>query len=649
MRRLFILLLLQTAALSLAAQSIPINPKRGHVSKEEVALTTYPLDTAAAALILHENIESSIAIDGRGQIIKKYEYYVRYKILKEAGKSYADEKVAYDKDEHFSSINVVTYNLEGDKVQKSKLERKYIYREKVDDETYTCSFSAPDVRVGSVVEISYVFDSPYYYNLPTLDLQHDIPSNSVYASFSCPDFIYTKKMVLGFSYPQYSKESYPLPANLGLNGFVNTDIYTMVDVPALRKEGHVLCPSQYNTHVSYTISQIVIPGYVYEDITKKWSNLDQSFRKSNAWTQCQAGGRMVEAFKSSNEDEVKAIEEVRKAVLDAVKFNGNYAVSYRTIKDILKEGSGNSGAINIIVASTLNEMGYMASPVLLRQRSQGVLTDTYVRMNAYTDMILQIQTPSGKVYYMDAADKNGYLNVLDPDFLVDKARVIPIIPEQFGHFEKLTPYANGSSMTMVSATLEEDGVIRGKMILNANGEESYMIKQTYHNQDSDEKYIELISEGEDFEAVSYNIECNDFSNSVVVNVDVEQVPTEGGEFLYINPFLIKNHHESDFPDIERHMPIDFYFLENETYRYMLTIPENYEVAELPKTVAFVSNAIQARVMCQATVKGQLVMVQCHYSNKKLLALAEDYPEIRNFWEQLCNIYNAKIVLKKKAQ
>lgn len=649
MKRLLLYLILQTAALSMTAQSITVDTKRGHVSKDELTMSTYPLDTAATALVLCENTEVSIDIDGRGSIVQNYTHYIRYKILKEAGKDEVDYRITYYRNENIGAINVVTYNLEDDKIKKSKLESKYVFRENVHDNVFTCSFSARDVRVGSVVEISYLITSPYFYDIPKLHLQQDIPVNQIHASFTHPDFIYVRKLYQGYLTPEFKQSDYPLRAELGVPGSMVTDDYRMADVPALRKEPNSLCPSQYNCHVSYTISQIIIPGHVYETVTKKWTDVDKAVKESDICTQCKVTGHILDPFKSTNPDEKEAILEVRDNVLKTVKYNGNRAMTPKTVKSVVKEGTGNSADINAIVASTLNSMGYHVSPVLLRKRTSGVLGNYYVRPDAFTNMILQVSTPSGEIHYLDAGDEHGYLDIVDPLFLVDEARVIPCESDLGGSWVNLTNLAKGRTSTMVQAKLEEDGVIRGEIALSAHAESAYMVKQSVKNLGTDEKYIEFVNKGEDFESTSYEVQCSDYSPEAKVNISFEQEVSTGGEFIYINPFLIRNHHESEFPDQERHMPIDFLIQENENYRYEFTIPDGYEVAELPSAVAFRSDPIKAQAMCQTKLIGNNILVQFTYKNKALMANATQYEDIRAFWECLCNIYKGRIVLKKRDQ
>ena len=648
MKRLTILLCLLVAASSLAAQTISVNPKPGHVFDEEVAMTTYQLDTAASAIVLFEKTESRIVVTNDGRISKEYERYVRYKVLKEAGKDIVDYKLAYDRNENLGSISVATYNMEGGKVKKTKLERKYIFREKITDDDYQCSFSAPDVRVGSVVEVSYRVSSPYYYDIPTLQLQRTIPINKLEASFSYPDFISVRRMSRGYIVPHYQQETYPLHLEIRALQSCNmvSDIYTMEDVPALVHEPSCYCPGQYNCNVSYTISQVVIPGFVYENVSQRWGDVDKMILNSRIATQCRPSGRLVAPFISKADDEETAIVEVCNAVNRAVKFNDTYSMYPKELKTVLKDGVGNSASINALVASTLNEMGYRAYPVLLRKRSSGFLLSSYVRPDAFTSMILQVVTPSGKTHFFDAADIDGYLDVIDPNYLVEDARVIPIDGTRVPYWVNLTSLAKNTTSIVAHAKLDEDGIVKGDVSLAGYNGASYLIKSTRHRLGSDEDYIEFVGEGEDMEIVSYELDSLSFSPSYGFILHFEQVPTAGGEFLYINPFLLKTMHESDFPEMERHMPVEFPTREVINYRYQFEIPEGYEVAELPAPVALRSDVIKGRVLCQSSVMGNSVILQYSFKKDALMADASGYEDLRAFWGRLCNIYKLRIVLKK---
>ena len=69
----------------MSAQSIEVNKRWGKVSKEEVEMTEYQLDTAATALVLYEKKHVTIDLTATGNIVQTIDVHKRIKILKEDG------------------------------------------------------------------------------------------------------------------------------------------------------------------------------------------------------------------------------------------------------------------------------------------------------------------------------------------------------------------------------------------------------------------------------------------------------------------------------------------------------------------------------------------------------------------------------------
>ena len=291
-------------------------------------------------------------------------------------------------------------------------------------------------------------------------------------------------------------------------------------------------------------------------------------------------------------------------------------------------------------------MGYSAWPMLLRERSRGNLNHFYVRTDAFTRMVLRIQTPTGAIHYLDAAPDAGYPDLLDPDCLVEKARVIPLNKVVPPFWEDLTPLSVASSRFVVDATLGPDGLVKGTIQMRAAKEMSYLVRRTQQSLGSEDKYFELVEKGESFETLSAQIVGEGYGPSSGFSLEFEQQNEAGGDFLYIKPFLITQYHKSDFPLMERKTPVDFRVTERTTYVYTLTLPEGYAVEQLPKDVNFKGEGIAAQASCRSVMSGSRVSVQFSFRNNSLQVLPSDYQNLRAFWEQLCNIYQETIVLKK---
>ena len=72
------------------AQSIPVNTKYGKVSREEVEMTSYQLDTSAVALVLYEDLNMFIDFNATGGFSLVRKKHMRIKILKEEGLDWKD-------------------------------------------------------------------------------------------------------------------------------------------------------------------------------------------------------------------------------------------------------------------------------------------------------------------------------------------------------------------------------------------------------------------------------------------------------------------------------------------------------------------------------------------------------------------------------
>ena len=143
----------------MSAQSVKLNNRFGKVSKEELEMTEYELDSAAVAVVLYENRTIQVDLSANGSFVKDIDVHMRIKVLKEEGVDWGDfsvlKYVSQSVPEIVTGIEVVTYNLENGKIVPTKMSRKFIYTEEVSSSLQRISFYAQDVKVGSVIEVKY--------------------------------------------------------------------------------------------------------------------------------------------------------------------------------------------------------------------------------------------------------------------------------------------------------------------------------------------------------------------------------------------------------------------------------------------------------------------------------------------------------------
>ena len=92
-RSVLCLVALLTMVFHMSAQSVTLNNRFGKVSKEELEMTEYELDSAAVAVILYENRTIQVDLSANGSFVKDIDVHMRIKVLKEEGVDWGDFSV----------------------------------------------------------------------------------------------------------------------------------------------------------------------------------------------------------------------------------------------------------------------------------------------------------------------------------------------------------------------------------------------------------------------------------------------------------------------------------------------------------------------------------------------------------------------------
>ena len=643
-------------AQSLFAQHIPVQTKFGSVSKEELELTSYDLDTSAVALYLYKNYEVEVAISPeRGGFVQRVNVHDRIKILKEAGKKYADYEFHYifdnDVKEEFKGLKVETYNLEDGNIVKTKMSKKYKFDEKFADGVRRLAFTAENVKVGSVIEVTYTFETPRYSSVDDIMLQSSIPINFIETSFARPQYFTfnkTQRSTEPVEYKQDAEVSVTYFGSSSLSYTVYTDFFTARDMPALQDESFCYKPSQYLSRIIYDIRGVHVPGVYNRDFNANWATVDQQLVEAGLVKECFAKFKEKEALEaaiSGIEDEEEKIVAIRNFVTDRVKWDDNVRKLPGSVKDALKKGIGNSADINVLTASALNACGFLAEPVLLRRRTSGNLVIIQVTASAYDAMILKITSPaSGKEWYLDAVRRDGYLNVLAPHYLVSEARLIN--KSGIGMWVDLTSLYKSKVNEVVTGEINADGLFAGTSKISAQGSDSYVIKDHYHDAESEEAYLEEQQNDEGLEELTdFTIESG-YSPATAISYNFEKEFDKSGDLMYVKPFLSTYIPDSAFRKEKRKIPVDFPYPYDIAYTCMITIPEGWAVEEMPASISLSCPPVNGKIIFTCQNITDKIIVRYHFTLNSRLIQPEEYPDLRAFWEQAVNTEKSVIVLKK---
>ena len=640
------------AGLQVAAQTIPVNKRWGKVSKEEVEMTEYQLDTAATALILFEKKHVTVDFNSTGDIGQTIDVHKRIKILKEDGIDWGDfvimRYLSSTARESVLGIEVVTYNMENGKVVTTKMSKDFIYEEEYSSNYHKISFYAQDVKVGSVIEVKYKVTSDIYWTIDDIYFQKTIPVNMSEVEVRVPGMFTFNKKLRGSHHVDYETDIEP--RSIGAYQYeMGVDKFRTVDVPAFKYEPYIYYHDQFFLAASYDIRSLNIPGSMTQEYGVTWGDVDVSYRDSDIMTRFRSHCHFkdqVDALPKDATDDPARIASAVTLVKDNVVWNERYRVTPEPLAQVVKARSGSNADINCLIAGCLREMGYTVDMVFVKFRTSGHLLDFQPERFPFDTFILKVTAEDGSEYFLDGGSNHAYINVLPPDFLVPNARMIKY--SGTGHWVDLTKLSRNSTVQTISATLTDDMRLQGTYVAKYTGVRSYAAKENYADYADEDAYISDIESdyGVEIDEAAFK-EAKDYSASTSVEFTFYKDLDTAGDYIYVNPFLERFHSADSFQSIDREYPLDFPSAYAITYLFTFTIPEGYAVDQLPENKSFRFDPIGSNVRCISAVRGNTVQVSYSFTLGKMFCEVAHYKDLRTYWQYLAEIYDSVLVLKKQ--
>ena len=230
----------------------------------------YVRDSTAGAVVLNEFGKSFIGKSDNYNLF--FEYHVRVKILNKNGLKQTNIEIPlYKKDnnlfERALNIKASSFNLENGRIVESALERKDIFNEDRNEFWNVKKFAFPNVRVGSVIEISYTIESPFKFNFRSWEFQSDIPKIQSEYWASIPGVYIYNIALRGFL--KLSKNESSIVKNClgtgnGISGGFSADCalmkFGMKDIPAFVEEDYMTARKNCFSAINFELAEVRRPN-----------------------------------------------------------------------------------------------------------------------------------------------------------------------------------------------------------------------------------------------------------------------------------------------------------------------------------------------------------------------------------------------------
>lgn len=635
MKSIAVMLLLIAFATATSAQKIQ---SFGKIDKEEFAKKECSYDKESIAEYLIDMAEVRYYFAGN-DLIYETTKRIRIKILNEKALELANVRLGfYSKGnrQNIRSVEGYTYNLNADgEVEETKLEKKSVLTQRIDENADMIVFSMPNVKVGSIIEYRYEHTKRNYYEIEDWEFQRPHPVRYSEYNVEIPS-------VFEFTYLMRRT----LPVKETTEGIRGIKRFVMTDIPGLDREPFMSSSKDYLQRIDFQLR--AVNG---QPVLSSWQKLvellleEESFGlqiKKNVYKNTSLPDELK---KLSNP--VDQLNTIVNYVKREVTWNGKTSMwSQEGIKSAVDKHSGNSADMNLLLISLLRDAGFKAYPVLVSTRSNGKVNTTYPFLYQFNDVYVYTET-NGKPHIIDATNYTNPVTQIPWDvqftegLLVDKNIYQFINLGDISHRFKL--------VTSVLGNISAEGKVTGSAnILAYDYAKDERLKSL---RQSEKKYMSdyFNDPHPDFKFDSLKYKNKDIDTLPLDNViQFSGTLNSSGDYMFYSPNFLMELEKNEFISDKRFTDVEFGYTQYYNMFTTLYFPGNLELEELPKNIKIIMP--DTSIVLQRFVSKNENTIAMRYSIeiKRPTFYADEYDFFKEFYAKLYEILNEQIVFKKKA-
>lgn len=588
-------------------------------------MTIYDKDTAAEAVVLYDRgILNGSTLE--------FTRHLRIKILKKSGYGHANQIVNVP---GRSMVKGFTFNLENGEIVKTKLSKESIYQEELVEDFNVLRVFMPNVKEGSVIEISYTHVGPPF----EWKFQNEIPVKYSELWLQPNNYIDFSKNMFGFLPLAYSSD----------------DRWVAKDMPAMRAEPFTNSISNYLTKFEIEVRSINIPGVLYRDYASNWRRVYETLEETNRFGE-QLGKKSylkkeAEQIMAMHDTPEERIMEAHSFIKENIKWNGdNRLYASNELPTIYKkEKIGNSADVNLSLICLLNRMDINAQPIVLSTVGNGVLSLAVPCISKLNYVIGYVKIGEQE-YYLDATDPNTPVGMLPERCLNGSGRLIG--PSK-NTWVDLTPSKCADNETIqLDLNVDQDGNITGKLNCKKSDYAALHFRDEMDEYNDEDDYIEDLETDYNGLIVNNHKMTNleeDLSKPVYAEfeVDITDMADDLGGTIAFSPLFFNVPEENPFKSATRQYPIHFLQPRKKSSVVRITLADGYVFNDLPKPMN-VRLPENGGTFVYTVNKLNEKQIQVHYKMdiKKCVFLPQEYPYLQQLYSIILDHISQQIMVRK---
>jgi hypothetical protein len=636
----------------------------GEISLSEIEMKSYEEDRDAEAVVLFDIGKSEFIYEkGYGYRIQ-FTRHKRIKIFKNVTAKNTEVEIpyyveGYNSFERITSIRAVTFNDDNGFLRSQVLDPSTIYDEKINSSWNQNKFVFPNVQNGSILELEYTVEIPYY-NLPDWVFQSSIPT--IYSEYEVRmipfyEYVFIAQGLTKFDYQKSfidnKKRTWgtvevvngnTVGGGVEFQDYVHT--YVLKNIPAFVDETYISSVNDYIIKMDFQLSKFHSPTGGANEIMSTWPKLNEALLKYEKFgkyqkTCARSAKKILETeFSLSGKTNLEKSIEIIEYVKNNFTWNGHSSkYASQSSKDFLATKSGNSADINLFLLAMLNTAGINASPVILSTRDHGKINGDYP-FDQFTNYVIALVNTSAP-FLSDATEDLLPFNKLPNRCFNEKGLlVVKNADSQWITLENSIPSIQKNVITI---DLDDEANAEFKLSIQSTEYEAYALRKKYNDdtlaiKEFYEKNIGTISK---VNTLSYDNISRPYSISLEGVSETEKL----NNLIVIKPFLNLALSKNSLTQRVRKYPVDLVYATSEIFEVSISIPDDYEVKNIPEGYSFDNDLVD--IQLDYTVTDNLLKIVGNYQFKKSIYEASEYSKIKYYFDQIVKNFNPQVILEKK--
>lgn len=598
--------------------------KLGKISQQEIAFNQVPFEKDADAVILSE--------EGKMDLIQSNYYLTvkrRIKILTEKGVDQANIQLNYyskNKQESITGIKGNTINISNGVEQVIPIDEKEIFDISLNELYSAKRFTFPNVKVGSIIEYTYVKGSEHNFSIDAWNFQHDIPTlsskfrliNKAYSSYSI--------IIIGDALNEKYK-SKSSSSEWSLNNIQSYNQLKYVYNPEDQSERIKLQADNYHTDGAKKTTLNAWQDLI-QDINSQYENYRNPFAI-----------REITQKIPNGKDEVETLRNVIEYIDTNVKWNRFYGIiPSRSNRTLLKEKAGSTADMNLLLNEILTAKGFETSLVLFSSRHHGQILFSYPFVNQFNSVVTVVKLNNGTAnVILDASKLNKEQIEFGPLDVFNYHGVV--IKKGEPSFVKLN-----QKLSYYESSIKYDFLNNGNLVLYRKDK----FNGYFYDENAEEKNVlnRFVTESLEMRLDEESSDKLIFETDSYVKSYKSKTKTPNAAFYtFINPLreFLKQY---TFEDTNRQRKIEFNYPYLFNIQVKSKIPAGYEVVIDENYKTHHKIELNLEYYQEAKIKDGQLIIAIQFLLPEGVYEAEKYNELKQFFEKVKTASLKEILMKK---